>query len=53
MPITSRRSPEKSIVSRRIHARDATQMPPLVSLIPDDQGAALVDDWIRSLTSCP
>ncbi|MGV3620166.1 MAG: hypothetical protein ACO1OB_05090 [Archangium sp.] len=46
-------SPMNSIVSRRIHALDAARMPPVGSSVVDAQGAALVDAWITSLTSCP
>ncbi len=46
-------APDRSVLSSRIHRRDAAQMPPLASLVPDAEGAQLVDDWIRSLTSCP
>ncbi len=45
--------PEQSIVSVRIHALDSRRMPPLGSLKVDDQGAALIDAWISSITTCP
>jgi uncharacterized repeat protein (TIGR03806 family) len=45
--------PLRSLMSRRIHALDAARMPPVGSLVVDTQGAALVDAWISSLTSCP
>lgn len=45
--------PERSLVSARLHALDTRRMPPLGSLKVDDQGAALVDAWLSSLTTCP
>jgi uncharacterized repeat protein (TIGR03806 family) len=45
--------PEKSIVSLRIHALDDKRMPPLASLVVDQNGADIIDTWIRSLTACP
>lgn len=46
-------SPGSSIVSYRIHAEDAAQMPPLGRNRHDPNGAALVDAWIASLVECP
>ena len=45
--------PAQSLVSLRIHALDAARMPPLGSLQVDVQGAAVIDEWIRSLSACP
>ncbi|MFP2930501.1 PQQ-dependent sugar dehydrogenase [Pyxidicoccus sp. 3LG] len=45
--------PEKSLVSLRMHALDTFRMPPLATRRVDTEGAALVDAWIASLTSCP
>ena len=45
-------SPATSVTSVRMHALDAHRMPPLGTHVVDTSGAALVDDWIRSLTSC-
>ena len=45
--------PEKSLLSMRMHARDAVRMPPLATREVDTEGAALVDTWIASLTGCP
>jgi hypothetical protein len=28
-------------------------MPPIVTHMPDDAGAALLDDWITALPPCP
>jgi uncharacterized repeat protein (TIGR03806 family) len=46
-------SPEASVLSSRIHRRDAWGMPPIASNLIDVAGAGLVDDWITSLASCP
>jgi uncharacterized repeat protein (TIGR03806 family) len=46
-------APMQSLVSRRIHALDAARMPPVGSSVVDTAGAALIDGWITSLTTCP
>ena len=46
-------APLQSLVSRRIHALDAARMPPIASSVVDAAGAALIDDWITSVTACP
>ncbi|MFT3711893.1 MAG: PQQ-dependent sugar dehydrogenase [Archangium sp.] len=46
-------APSQSLISLRIHALDRARMPPVGSLAVDTQGAAVIDDWIRSITSCP
>jgi mono/diheme cytochrome c family protein len=47
-------SPERSILSRRMHLRDGRyQMPPLGSLRVDADGAALIDAWITATAECP
>lgn len=46
-------APEQSILSRRLHATDNKRMPPVGVSITDDAGAAIVDEWIRSVTACP
>ncbi len=46
-------APGRSVVSRRMHALDASRMPPVASALVDEAGAALVDAWITSLTTCP
>ena len=46
-------APERSILSRRVHATDAKRMPPLGRDLVDEEGAALIDDWIRRLAACP
>ena len=45
--------PARSILSLRMHAGDSKRMPPLASLVTDDDGVELIDAWIRSLTACP
>lgn len=45
--------PGKSLVSLRMHARDAFRMPPLATREVDTGGAAVVDAWISSLAGCP
>jgi uncharacterized repeat protein (TIGR03806 family) len=45
--------PAKSIISIRTHALDATRMPALGTKVVDTAGVELLDDWIRSLSSCP
>lgn len=46
-------NPGLSLVSLRMHDTGTHRMPPLSSNIVDTQGAALIDEWITSLTSCP
>jgi hypothetical protein len=46
-------SPETSILSRRIHATDATRMPPRGRHLVDEKAAVLIDDWIRETVACP
>lgn len=45
--------PARSIVSRRLHATGDAHMPPVGITSVDEAGAAVVDQWIRSLASCP
>ena len=45
-------NPDNSILSLRMHATEANRMPPLGTRVVHEEGAALVDTWIRSLTSC-
>ena len=44
---------ERSLLLQRMHRRDALGMPPLGSNIVDEAGAALIDEWIASISSCP
>jgi uncharacterized repeat protein (TIGR03806 family) len=45
--------PEQSVLLARMSVRDGvTQMPPIGSLKVDDQGVALIREWIASLSSC-
>lgn len=46
-------SPATSVLSLRTRAVGAARMPPLASNVVDTVGAAVVDDWITSLTACP
>jgi uncharacterized repeat protein (TIGR03806 family) len=46
-------SPAQSLISLRMHRRDAEAMPPVGSTLVDSAGVALIDDWIAGLTGCP
>ncbi len=46
-------APDKSIVSRRMHALDSDRMPPLGTVLVDVAGSQVIDDWITSLMVCP
>jgi hypothetical protein len=46
-------APERSLVSVRMRALDARRMPPLASHVVDDEGAGVIDAWIRSIAACP
>lgn len=46
-------APAQSILALRLHTNDAKRMPPLGRLVVDPEGAALVDDWIRGIATCP
>lgn len=46
-------APERSLLLQRMQRRDALGMPPLGSNLVDEAGAALIDDWIASVGSCP
>ena len=46
-------NPANSILSLRLHANGDDRMPQLGSLVHDDVGIALIDEWITSLTACP
>jgi hypothetical protein len=46
-------APERSVLVQRMRALDETRMPKLASRVVDEAGVALVEGWIRSLTSCP
>jgi uncharacterized repeat protein (TIGR03806 family) len=45
--------PSLSVLSARIHRRDANGMPPMGTSLVDDVGAGVVDDWIAGLATCP
>jgi len=42
-------NPEQSVLYLRMHRRGAQQMPPLGSNLIDDQGAALLEQWILQM----
>jgi hypothetical protein len=45
-------SAANSIVVNRMSRRDVFGMPPLASHFVDTQGAALLTDWVNSLSTC-
>lgn len=45
--------PAHSLMSVRPKALGAGRMPPLASQVVDVEGTAVIDAWIKSLTSCP
>ncbi|MDB4992731.1 MAG: hypothetical protein JWM74_163, partial [Myxococcaceae bacterium] len=45
--------PSHSVISLRMRALDGKRMPPLASRVVDNDGAGVIDDWIRSITACP
>ena len=45
--------PAKSMLAVRTRASGANRMPPLASSVVDEQGAKVLEDWIRSITACP
>lgn len=46
-------SPSQSLVSLRMRSPGPGRMPPVATRRTDVVGAQLVDDWIRSVTTCP
>ena len=44
--------PALSVLALRMHALDADRMPPLVSVVRDDNGIALIEAWIASPDVC-
>ena len=50
--IVSPGNPRESVLLARMRASEGKRMPPLASRRIDDEGAALVEEWIRSLRSC-
>ncbi|MEZ5366146.1 MAG: hypothetical protein R2748_28370 [Bryobacterales bacterium] len=42
-------APDRSVLYRRMTTRAESQMPPSSTAIVDEQGAALVAEWIRGL----
>jgi uncharacterized repeat protein (TIGR03806 family) len=45
--------PDRSVILSRLSRRDAYGMPPLASSLVDEDGAALIREWIKSTPSCP
>ena len=45
--------PARSLLSVRMHRRDAYGMPPVASRLIDSEGAALIDAWIQAKSGCP
>jgi uncharacterized repeat protein (TIGR03806 family) len=46
--------PERSLISLRPRSLEPTRrMPPLATAVVDDTGVAAIEDWIRSLSTCP
>ena len=46
-------APGKSVISLRMHATAAGQMPPLGRSTVDTAGVTVLDQWISSLQACP
>lgn len=46
-------APEDSLITIRMRVEGRFRMPPLGSYVPDDDGLALVSDWIESVSTCP
>ncbi|AUX48827.1 uncharacterized protein SOCE26_103680 [Sorangium cellulosum] len=44
---------DQSVVWLRMSQRTASFMPPIASKVADGEGAALLQQWINSLTGCP
>ena len=44
---------DQSLLYVRARRRDSAGMPPLASSLIDEEGTALLGDWIDSLTDCP
>ncbi|HID81622.1 MAG TPA: hypothetical protein EYH06_10120 [Chromatiales bacterium] len=45
--------PARSIIAERVKRLDGSRMPPLGSLVVDTEAATLIDDWIKSISTCP
>jgi len=45
--------PTKSILLERMKRLDDKRMPPIATNVVDQEGVALIQDWISSLSSCP
>ena len=45
--------PEASLIYVRDSTRGAGQMPPIATLLPDDDHLAITWSWIDTLATCP
>lgn len=45
-------APERSVLLHRMKDSGWTRMPPIATFVPDAEGNAAVEQWIRSLSSC-
>ena len=46
-------APERSILLNRVRRRDAHGMPPMASMLVDEDGADLLEEWISEMATCP
>lgn len=46
-------SPESSVLIARVDTRGENAMPPLASRVVDTEGVSLLNEFVRSLASCP
>jgi mono/diheme cytochrome c family protein len=46
-------SPDESSLAFRMHDTGSYRMPKIGSSVVDPEGTALIDDWIRSIGTCP
>jgi uncharacterized repeat protein (TIGR03806 family) len=46
-------APDRSLLSRRMQQQGPERMPPIGTHLIDQDGADLIDGWIRSLWACP
>jgi uncharacterized repeat protein (TIGR03806 family) len=45
-------APERSLLSRRMHAVGKDHMPPVGPRLVDRDGTTLIDEWIRGISAC-
>ena len=46
-------APDRSVLLARVRSLGSVRMPPLASLVVDDEGAALLEAWITAGPTCP